>query len=73
MTTPTEARGSGPAPAADAPVWHTLNAIGVLQAEQVDERSGLSSAEAAARAGRFGPNEFAAGAVEPRWLSLIHI
>jgi len=71
VTTPTEARGSGPAPAADAPVWHTLNAIGVLQAEQVDERSGLSSAEAAARAGRFGPNKFAAGAVEPRWRAFL--
>jgi Ca2+-transporting ATPase len=33
----------------------------------VDSQRGLSSAEAAARAGRFGPNEFAAGQAEPRW------
>ena len=33
----------------------------------MDGQRGLSSAEAAARAQRFGPNEFAAGRAESRW------
>ena len=33
----------------------------------MDGQRGLSSAEAAARAQRFGPNEFAAGRSESRW------
>jgi Ca2+-transporting ATPase len=44
-----------------------LSADGVLRAEKVDEHSGLSSAEVASRAGRFGPNKFDAGTAEPRW------
>ena len=47
--------------------WHTLGADQVLHSEGVDEQRGLSSAEAAARAERFGPNEFAAGQAESRW------
>ena len=37
----------------------------------MDSQRGLSSAEAAARAGRFGPNEFAAGHAEPRWRAFV--
>jgi Ca2+-transporting ATPase len=37
----------------------------------VDGQRGLSSAEAAARAQRFGPNEFAAGRAESRWHAFI--
>ncbi|MFZ0162924.1 MAG: HAD-IC family P-type ATPase [Trebonia sp.] len=44
-----------------------MSADGVLRAEKVDEHSGLSSAEVASRAGRFGPNKFDAGTAEPRW------
>jgi magnesium-transporting ATPase (P-type) len=51
--------------------WHTLSVERVLRAEKVDARRGLSSAEAASRAGRFGPNELAAGRAEPRWLAFI--
>ena len=58
MTASTGAPASGVAAGADGPVWHTLNADLVLQAEMVDEQSGLSSAEAASRAERFGPNKF---------------
>src|SRR4029077_17318645 len=47
--------------------WHTLGADQVLHSEGVDGQRGLSSAEAAARAGRFGPNQFAAGQAESRW------
>jgi P-type Ca2+ transporter type 2C len=48
-------------------VWHTLSAGQVLHSEGVDAQRGLSAAEAAARAQRFGPNTFAAGHAEPRW------
>jgi P-type Ca2+ transporter type 2C len=54
-------------PAAGKRAWHTLSADQVLRSEGVDERRGLSSAEAAARAQRFGPNEFAGGKTESRW------
>jgi len=52
VTASTGAPASGVAAGADGPVWHTLNADRVLQAEKVDEQSGLSSAEAASRAER---------------------
>src|SRR6201993_4943047 len=57
----------GRSPAAGEPAWHTLGADQVLRSEGVDEQQGLSSAEAAARTQRFGPNEFAASRAEPRW------
>ena len=59
-------RPAGP-PAAGEPAWHTLGADQVLHSEGVDGQRGLSSAEAAARAKRFGPNTFAAGQAESRW------
>src|SRR6516162_1251659 len=58
---------SGQAPAAAELAWHTLSADQVLHSEGVDEQRGLSSAEAAARVQRFGPNELAAGRSESRW------
>ena len=51
--------------------WHTLSAEEVLRAEEADPRHGLSSAEAASRAERFGPNTLAAGRAEPRWRAFI--
>ena len=59
-------RSGGP-PADGELAWHTLGADEVLRSEGVDGQRGLSSAEAAARARRFGPNEFAAGQAESRW------
>ena len=59
-------RSGGP-PAVGELAWHTLGAGQVLRSEGVDGQRGLSSAEAAARAQRFGPNEFAAAKAEPRW------
>jgi len=53
------------------PAWHTLSAEQALQAQQVSASRGLSSREAAARAGQFGPNRVAAGKVEPRWRAFI--
>ena len=71
MTTPTGAPPSGLAPGGDGQVWHTLSVELALQAEGVDEQRGLSSAEAAARAQRFGPNKFAEGEAEPRWRAFL--
>ena len=51
--------------------WHTLSVERVLRAEGVYAQRGLSSAEAAARAGRFGPNKLAAGRAEPGWHAFI--
>jgi len=59
--------GSGGSPADGELAWHTLGADQVLHAEGVDGQRGLSATEAAARAGRFGPNTFAAGQAESRW------
>src|SRR5215470_9571760 len=61
--------GSGRPPAEIA--WHTLGAGQVLDSEGVDGQRGLSSAEAAARAKRFGPNELAEGRAEPRWHAFV--
>ena len=65
----TDTPRSGPPPAEVA--WHTLGADQVLQSEGVDRQHGLSSAEAAARAERFGPNKLAAGRTEPRWHAFV--
>ena len=67
MTTPTGAPPSGLAPGGDGTAWHALSTGSVLQAEQVDEREGLSSAEVEARTQRFGPNKFDAGKAAARW------
>ena len=71
MAADTGAPAPGVAPDDAEPVWHTLSADGVLRAEEVDEQFGLSSAEAAARAERFGPNKFDAGKSEPRWRAFL--
>ena len=67
MTTPTGAPPSGLASGSDGTAWHALSTGSVLQAEQVDEREGLSAAEVHARTQRFGPNKFDAGKAEARW------
>ena len=71
MTVTPGAPASGLVPEADGPVWHTLSADRVLQEEKVDDHLGLSSAEAASRAQRFGPNKFDTGKAEPRWRAFI--
>src|SRR5215831_685494 len=67
MTSPAAAPAPDTAAQADGLAWHVLTVERVLQEKEVDERRGLSSAEAAARAERFGPNKFAEGKTEPRW------
>jgi Ca2+-transporting ATPase len=71
VTTRTGASASDLVPDADGPVWHTLSADRVLAAEEVDEQRGLSSAEAAGRTQRFGPNKFDAAKTEPRWRAFL--
>jgi P-type Ca2+ transporter type 2C len=62
---------AGAAGAAGELAWHTLGADQVLQSERVDGQRGLSSAEASARAERFGANEFTGGQAEPRWRAFL--
>jgi P-type Ca2+ transporter type 2C len=63
----TDTPRSGEPSATGQLAWHTLGVDQVLHSEGVDAQRGLSSAEAAARAERFGSNTFAAGRAEPRW------
>src|SRR5208282_1889840 len=67
----TDTPRSGRPPAASGVAWHTLGAGQVLQSEGVDRRRALSSAEAAARAQRSGPDTLAAGKAEPRWHAFV--
>ena len=62
---------SGRPPAAGELAWHTLGADQVLRSEGVDGQSGLSSAEAAARTRRFGPNKLAESRTELRWHAFV--
>ncbi len=52
-------------------LWHTLCAERALQALDVDAALGLSSAEAASRASKFGPNTVVAAKSEPRWHAFV--
>src|SRR6516165_1576286 len=63
-------RPDRPPPAGEL-AWHTLSADQVLHSEGVDAQRGLSSAEAAARTRRFGPNKLAGGRAEPRWHAFV--
>ncbi len=58
------------APASDL-AWHTLAAEQVLEVEEVSAQSGLSSAEAQARAERVGPNMLSVARAEPRWHAFV--
>jgi len=71
VTVPARAPVPALAPGEDAPVWHTPRADQVLDAEKVDGPHGLSSAEAASRAERFGPNTFDTGKAEPGWRAVL--
>src|SRR3954466_13844730 len=58
------------APAAtttEAPAWHVLSRADAVQELQVEPAQGLTSAEAAERLERYGPNRFAEAKSEPRW------
>lgn len=63
----TDTAGPEPAPVTGGLVFHTLGARRVLREEGVDEKRGLSSAEAVSRARRFGPKQVRSGEAAPRW------
>lgn len=56
-----------PAPPPEAPTWHALTREGVAQELHVEPERGLTSAEAAERLARYGPNRFAETKTESRW------
>jgi Ca2+-transporting ATPase len=59
---------TAPAPTpTEAPAWHTLATDEALEELGVAVGSGLTSAEAAERLQRYGPNTFAEAKTESRW------
>lgn len=56
-----------PAPPPEAPTWHALTREGVARELHVEPERGLTSAEAAERLARYGPNRFAETKTESRW------
>ena len=54
-------------PLAEAQTWHVLSREGAVHELEVEPERGLSSAEAADRLERYGPNKFAEAESEPRW------
>jgi P-type Ca2+ transporter type 2C len=52
---------------AGQPTWHALTTDDALKAQGVDQAAGLSAAEVATRAAKYGPNKFADQARESRW------
>src|SRR5215471_1202561 len=67
----TDTPRSGRPPTAGELAWHTLSADQVLRTEEVAAQRGLSSAEVAERAQRFGPNKLDEGRAEPRWHAFV--
>lgn len=56
-----------PPTAAEVPTWHALSREGATHELDVVPEQGLTSAEAAERLRRYGPNRFAEAKAEPRW------
>jgi len=67
MTAPTAAPPGQP----DAQPWHTFNLGDVFTLQGVDERKGLTTADAEGRRQRSGPNRLAAAKTEPRWRAFL--
>ncbi|HEU4425401.1 MAG TPA: cation-transporting P-type ATPase, partial [Pilimelia sp.] len=55
----------------ESPAFHVLSVSEALAAEKVDQRQGLSTAEATKRRETYGPNRFAEGKTEPRWRAFV--
>jgi len=51
----------------EAPTWHVLTREDAVHELHVEPAQGLTSAEAAERLQRYGPNQFAEAKSEPRW------
>src|SRR3954447_23875651 len=60
-----------PAGAQPAATWHDRPAADVAAVLGVDPDQGLSSAEAAQRLEKYGPNRFAEATTEPRWRAFV--
>src|SRR3954467_6742814 len=58
---------AAPTETTQAPTWHVLTREDAVQALEVDRDHGLTSAEAAERLARHGPNRFAEAKAESRW------
>src|SRR4051794_4926524 len=56
-----------PAAINEPPTWHVLTPQGATQELHVEPEIGLTTAEAAERLARYGPNKFAETKSEPRW------
>src|SRR3954470_13940767 len=54
-------------PTTEAPVWHVLSLEGAVRELGVEPERGLTSAEAAERLERYGPNKFTEAKAESRW------
>ncbi len=58
---------TAPLTATDVPTWHVLSPEAAVHELQVEPEKGLSTADAAERLARYGPNKFAEAKSEPRW------
>jgi Ca2+-transporting ATPase len=58
---------AAPTPTTNGTVWHVLTRESAAQELGVEPERGLTSAEAAERLTRYGPNKFAEAKTEPRW------
>src|SRR3954466_14967630 len=58
---------AAPTETTQAPTWHVLTREDAVQELDVDRDHGLTSAEAAERLARYGPNRFAEAKAEARW------
>src|SRR5262245_23074245 len=54
-----------------APAWHVLSREDAVHELHVDPGQGLTSADAAERLARYGPNKFAEAKAEPRWHAFV--
>src|SRR5918998_4571490 len=57
--------------ATEAHTWHALSRESTVHELEVEPERGLSSAEAATRLERYGPNKFAETKTEPRWHAFV--
>jgi P-type Ca2+ transporter type 2C len=55
----------------DGTTWYELPADKVAASMEVDPAQGLTSADAAARLSKYGPNKFAEAKPEPRWHAFV--
>ncbi len=58
---------TSPPPATEPTPFHTFSVAEALKAEEVDQQSGLSTAEVDRRRAKYGSNKFAEASKEPWW------